>query len=237
MTKKKTVDGRRWTVDGRRLTVDGLASAVNGQPSLAKAAVGKPSTVHRPPSTANIAIFASGGGSNACKIIEHFENLTSGCVGLVVSNKADAGVLDIAAQHHIPTQIIGREMFYESEAILDILKQHDIEFVVLAGFLWLVPEYLVRAFPRKIVNIHPALLPKYGGKGMYGMNVHKAVKAAGEGESGITIHYVNDHYDDGDIIFQASCPILPEDSAEIIAKKVLELEHRHFPKVIESIIF
>jgi len=202
---------------------------VNRLPSFAKATAGKPSTV-------KIAIFASGGGSNALKIIEHFEKLTLGRVGLVVSNKAEAGVLGIAASHDIPTQIIDRQMFYESAVILEVLKKYEIGLVVLAGFLWLVPEYLVRAFPRKIVNIHPALLPKYGGKGMYGMNVHKAVKAAGETESGITIHFVNDLYDEGDIVFQASCLILPEDSAETIAKKVLELEHKHFPVVIEGLL-
>ncbi len=216
---KKTVDGGRWTVDGNETLGD--------RP---------PSTVNRPPSTVNIAIFASGGGSNARKIIEHFDGSNVGRVGLVLSNKADAGVLEIATSHGIPTHIIDRKSFYETDALLEVLKKHEIGFVVLAGFLWLAPEYLVRAFPRKIVNIHPALLPKYGGKGMYGMNVHRAVKAAGERESGISIHYVNERYDEGDIVFQAACPILPEDSAEEIAKKVLELEHRHFPEVIEWVI-
>jgi phosphoribosylglycinamide formyltransferase 1 len=196
----------------------------------------KSSTVDRPPSTVKIAIFASGGGSNARRIIEHFKDSSLGRVGLVVSNKADAGVLEIAASHDIPTQIIDRQMFYQSEAILEVLEKHEIGFVVLAGFLWLAPAYLVRAYPNRIVNIHPALLPKYGGKGMFGIHVHRAVKAAGEQESGISIHFVNEHYDEGDIVFQAACPILPEDSAETIAKKVLELEHKHFPEVIELLI-
>lgn len=184
----------------------------------------------------NIAIFASGGGSNARRIIEHFQQSSVGKVSLVISNKAEAGVLAIAAEHNIPTQIIDRQLFYASEDILGILKQHQIGFLVLAGFLWLVPTYLVRAFPHRIVNIHPALLPKYGGKGMYGMNVHKAVKAAGETESGITIHFVNEHYDEGAVIFQASCPINPGDDARSIAKKVLQLEHRHFPEEIEKLL-
>jgi len=184
----------------------------------------------------NIAIFASGGGSNAEKIIEYFKDSERIKVSLVVSNKPGAGVLTIAAAHGIPTQIIDRQMFYESETILDVLEKHHVSFVVLAGFLWLVPGYLVRAFSGKIVNIHPALLPKYGGKGMYGANVHAAVKAAGETQSGITIHLVNEHYDEGDIIFQATCPLETNDTAAEIGRKVLQLEHRHFPEIIEQVI-
>lgn len=180
----------------------------------------------------NIAIFASGTGSNARKIIEYFDHSPDVRAALVVSNKKDAGVLDIAREHGIPTQVIDRHMFYETEAVLGILKKHDIGFVVLAGFLWLMPPYLVRAFQRRMVNIHPALLPKFGGKGMYGMRVHEAVQAAGESETGITIHFVNEHYDEGDIVFQASCPVLPEDSPTDIARKVQQLEHRHFPETI-----
>ena len=133
-------------------------------------------------------------------------------------------------------QIIDRQMFYESDTILDVLEKHHVSFVVLAGFLWLVPGYLVRAFSGKIVNIHPALLPKYGGKGMYGAKVHAAVKAAGETQSGITIHLVNEHYDEGDIIFQATCPLETTDSAAEIGRKVLQLEHHHFPEIIEQVI-
>jgi phosphoribosylglycinamide formyltransferase-1 len=184
----------------------------------------------------NLCIFASGSGSNAQKIIEYFKDSPRVRVALVVSNKRDAGVLDIAHEHGIPTQIIDRTVFYETEYLLGILKQHEVKFVVLAGFLWLIPPYLVRAFPKKMVNIHPALLPKFGGKGMYGMRVHEAVKASGETQSGITIHFVNEHYDEGDIVFQASCPISPEDSPADIARKVQQLEHKNFPKVIEKLL-
>lgn len=184
----------------------------------------------------NIAIFASGTGSNARKIIEYFKGSTDVRVALVVSNKKDAGVLDIAREYDIPTQVIDRRMFYETEDLPGILKKYEIGFIVLAGFLWLMPSYLVKAFEKRIVNIHPALLPKFGGKGMYGMRVHEAVKENGETESGITIHWVNEHYDEGDIVFQSSCPVLPEDSPADIARKVQELEHRHFPKVIEKLI-
>jgi phosphoribosylglycinamide formyltransferase-1 len=184
----------------------------------------------------NIAIFASGTGSNARKIIGYFKNSPDIRVALVVSNKKDAGVLDIAREHAIPTQVIDRQMFYETEDLLDILKKHDIGFIVLAGFLWLIPSYLVKSFEKKIINIHPALLPKFGGKGMYGMRVHEAVQESGETQTGITIHWVNEHYDKGDIVFQESCPVSPEDSPADIARKVQELEHRHFPKVIEKLI-
>lgn len=183
-----------------------------------------------------IAIFASGGGSNARKIMEHFKDSPVAEVGLVVSNKAQAGVLDIAEAFGIPTQIIDRVGFYQTEDLLEVLKKHQIGFIALAGFLWLIPGYLVREYPRRILNIHPALLPKYGGKGMYGHHVHEAVKAAGETESGPTIHFVNEHYDEGDIIFQARCAVHPDDSADDIARNVLALEHRYFPAIIEKVI-
>lgn len=184
----------------------------------------------------NIAIFASGTGSNARKIIEYFKNSPDARVALVVSNKKDAGVLEIAREHDIPTQVIDRQMFYETEDLLGILKKHKIGFVVLAGFLWLVPDYLLKTFEKKMVNIHPALLPKFGGKGMYGMRVHEAVKAASEQETGITIHWVNEHYDAGDIVFQAKCLVSPEDSPADIAHKVQQLEHRYFPEVIAGLL-
>lgn len=184
----------------------------------------------------HLAIFASGAGSNARKIIEHFAASELARVALVVSNKSDAGVLAIAAEHGIPTHIIHRASFYQSEELLDVLRAHGIDFIVFAGFLWLAPPYLVKAYPSRIVNIHPALLPKYGGKGMYGMHVHEAVRAAGEAESGITIHYVNEQYDAGDIIFQTSCDLSPADSAADIAHKVQALEHRHFPAVVERLL-
>jgi phosphoribosylglycinamide formyltransferase-1 len=144
--------------------------------------------------------------------------------------------LNIAKEYGIPTLIIQRKTFYETENILDDLREYHIGFIALAGFLWLVPAYLVAAYPNKMVNIHPALLPQYGGKGMYGHFVHEAVKAANETESGITIHYVNTRYDEGDYIFQAKVGLSPEDTPEIIAQKVLALEHRYFPEVIERLV-
>lgn len=183
-----------------------------------------------------IAIFASGTGSNARKIIEYFQNKTDITVSLVLSNKATAPVLNMAQDHGIDTLTLTRKEFYETEHLLAQLHQNKIDFIVLAGFLWLVPSYLVKAYPRKIVNIHPALLPKYGGKGMYGHWVHEAVKKAAEKESGITIHFVNEAYDEGDIIFQASCRLDPQEEPDAIAKKVLRLEHEHFAPVIEQLI-
>ena len=183
-----------------------------------------------------IAIFASGGGSNALKIIEHFANNDTIEVALVVSNKSKAGVLEKAKNNNIPSLIINRKSFRETDDLLIELQNRGIDFIALAGFLWLIPTYLVDAFPNRIVNIHPALLPKYGGKGMYGMNVHKAVHAAREPISGMTIHFVNAQYDEGNIIFQAECELSEEDSPEQIAKKVLALEHQYFPKVIENVI-
>jgi phosphoribosylglycinamide formyltransferase 1 len=184
----------------------------------------------------NIAIFASGTGSNALKIIEHLQGHAHMRVALVVSNKADAGVLAIAERHDIPTLVITRAGFYQTETLLNDLGQYRIDFIVLAGFLWLIPSYLTRTFDHKMVNIHPALLPKYGGKGMYGMHVHTAVKAAGETETGITIHYVNEHYDEGHTIFQAATEIVPTDTPTDIARKVLVLEHQHFPAVVEQLV-
>ncbi len=184
----------------------------------------------------NIALFASGTGSNARKIIEYFEHSPEARVALVVSNKKDAGVLGIAAEHGIPTQVIGRKMFYESEEVLEILKKHGIDFIALAGFLWLIPPYLVQSYSRRMVNIHPALLPKYGGKGMFGMHVHEAVKSAGEPESGITIHFVNEHYDEGDFVFQKRCSVDSSDTPADIARKVQQLEHRHFPEIIAQLV-
>ncbi|MCB0574501.1 MAG: phosphoribosylglycinamide formyltransferase, partial [Saprospiraceae bacterium] len=157
----------------------------------------------------NIAIFASGTGTNARKIIEFFRNDDTVRIALVVSNKKDAGVLDIAREHGITALTVDRTTFFQSEALLERLHTQKIDFIVLAGFLWLIPPYLVNAFPRRMINIHPALLPAYGGKGMYGMYVHEAVKAAGDAETGITIHYVNEHYDEGDFVFQTRCPVHP----------------------------
>lgn len=184
----------------------------------------------------HIAIFASGTGSNAQKIMEHFKASETARVALLVSNNKDAGVLRIAEAYGISTHLIARKGFYDTTALLEVLAAHQIDFIALAGFMWLAPAYLVRAFPNRIVNIHPALLPKFGGKGMYGIHVHEAVKASGDTESGITIHYVNERYDEGDILFQASCALEPGDSPVHIAQKVLVLEHQWYPKVIEGVL-
>lgn len=183
-----------------------------------------------------LAIFASGAGSNAAKIIEHFANKAAVKINLIVSNKKEAGVLGIAAAAHIDTLIINRSSFYETADCMNELKTRGIDFIVLAGFLWKIPETLIEAFPNRIINIHPALLPKYGGKGMYGMHVHEAVIAAGEKESGITIHCVDAHYDEGDIIFQAKCNIDTIDTPSSLAAKIHALEHAHFPVVIEKLL-
>ncbi len=183
-----------------------------------------------------MAIFASGGGSNARCIMEHFQDHPDIRVGLVVCNKAGAGVLNIAHEFGIPTHLIDRQGFYNTENLLDVLKRYHIQLIALAGFLWLVPSWLIRAYPRKIVNIHPALLPEFGGKGMYGHFVHEAVKAAGKTSSGMTIHFANEHYDEGDIVFQATCALEPDDTPDDIARKVLVLEHRHYPSQIEKLV-
>ncbi len=183
-----------------------------------------------------IAIFASGTGSNAEKIIQYFNSHSSVAVDLVVSNRKNAGVLKMAEANGVDTLIIERSSFYGSTNILNTFRERDISYLILAGFLWLIPEKLIERFPKKIINIHPALLPAYGGKGMYGMNVHKAVFNAKEKESGISIHFVNAHYDEGELIFQAKCPIHSSDTPATIAAKVLQLEHQHFAEVIERVI-
>ena len=184
----------------------------------------------------NIAIFASGTGSNARKIIEYFQDRPDIAVALLISNKASAAVLPMASSFGIKTLVIDRTGFYHSQDLLEILREYEIDLIVLAGFLWLVPPYLVANYRRRIINIHPALLPKYGGKGMYNHFVHEAVHAAGEKQSGITIHYVNEQYDEGDIIFQATCELEPGDKPDTIAGKVLQLEHTNFPKVIDALL-
>lgn len=189
-----------------------------------------------PKSVKNIAIFASGAGSNARKIIEYFSERKDINVKLIISNKKDAGVLPIAKAAAIETYVVSRESFYHSADLLVILEQHQIDFIVLAGFLWLIPAYLINHFPDRILNIHPALLPKYGGKGMYGHFVHEAVHLAGESYSGITIHLVNEKYDEGSIVFQEKCEILPTDQVEDIAKKVQVLEHSCYPVIIDKLV-
>lgn len=183
-----------------------------------------------------IAIFASGSGSNAQRITEYFSENQSVSIELFLTNNPQAGVIERGRKLHIPTLIFDKYTFSKTEKILAILQKQEIDLIILAGFLWLIPEYLVKAYPNKIINIHPALLPKYGGKGMWGHFVHEAVVANKESESGITIHYVNEHYDEGGIIFQASCEIIETDTPEDVAHKVQILEHQHFPKVIEELV-
>ncbi|MGC4101157.1 phosphoribosylglycinamide formyltransferase [Ferruginibacter sp.] len=187
------------------------------------------------PST-RIAIFASGAGSNARQVIDHFSASSTVEIALLVCNNPHAGAIAIAKAAGIPVLLIEKERFLNGDAYLPELKQYDIDLIVLAGFLWKVPAQLIRCYPQKIVNIHPALLPAYGGKGMYGHHVHEAVILHKETESGITIHYVDEIYDHGAIIFQARCPVDAADTAASLAKKVHALEHRHYPTVIEGLI-
>jgi len=183
-----------------------------------------------------LAIFSSGTGSNAARIIQHFRDHPTISIRLIVSNNPHAGVLNIAAAAEIPVLLVEKEQFFRGTAYVPELQAQGIDFIVLAGFLWKVPTRLVQAYPHRIVNIHPALLPDYGGKGMYGVHVHEAVIAAGEKESGITIHYVDELYDHGQAIFQARVPVDPDDTPETLAKKVQHLEHHHFPRVIEEVV-
>ncbi|HCT31114.1 MAG TPA: phosphoribosylglycinamide formyltransferase [Bacteroidales bacterium] len=183
----------------------------------------------------NIAIFASGSGSNAENIINHFNGGNLARVVLVLSENKDAFVFERARKLSVFTVLFSLEEL-KSGNVLSILKQYNVDFIVLAGFLKLFPQSIIEEFPQKIVNIHPALLPKYGGRGMYGDKVHKAVVDAGEKESGITIHYVNNNYDEGGIVFQAKCPVFPSDKPEDLAQRVHQLEYEHFPKVIEKLL-
>lgn len=183
-----------------------------------------------------IAIFASGGGTNAENFFEYFKNSLTIEITALFSNNPQAYALQRAKNHQIEHQVFNRDQFYKSGKLLETLRDKEIDFIVLAGFLWLVPQSLVEAYPDRIINIHPALLPKYGGKGMYGMHVHEAVKRNCETESGITIHLVNEVYDDGKVLFQQSTPLTIEDSPEKIAEKIHELEYRFFPDVVESYI-
>ena len=184
----------------------------------------------------HIAIFASGAGSNAQKIIDYFRFHPQIKVSLIVCNKPGAGVLSIAQKENIPALLIEKEQFFRGNAYVDELKQLGIDFIVLAGFLWKVPTAIIQAFPQHIINIHPALLPNYGGKGMYGRFVHEAVIEAKEKESGISIHYVDELYDHGQLIFQARCTIDPTDTPDTLAQKIHALEHTHYPLIVEKVI-
>jgi len=190
----------------------------------------------KPLKPANIAIFASGAGSNAKKIIDHFRNSDIVTISLIACNKPGAGVLNIAAAENIPVLLIEKENFFRGNAYINVLKEKKIDLIVLAGFLWKIPDMLIKAFPRKIVNIHPALLPKFGGKGMYGNFVHEAVISAGEKVSGITIHFVDEHYDNGDTIFQARCAVLESDTPDSLAQRIHVMEHAHYPLIIEELL-
>ncbi|MES2518118.1 MAG: phosphoribosylglycinamide formyltransferase [Bacteroidota bacterium] len=183
----------------------------------------------------NLAIFASGSGSNAERIVEYFADSKEIKVKIFLCNNPEAGVIQRAERLQIPLVMFDRPAFKSGE-VVKILQENQIDWVVLAGFLWLVPKNVVEAFPNKIINIHPALLPKFGGKGMYGHFVHEAVVENKETESGITIHFVNEHYDEGAVIFQASYPVIPTDTPEDVAKKGQVLEHKHFPEVIEQVV-
>lgn len=183
----------------------------------------------------NIAIFASGSGSNAQKIMEHFEHHSQINVALVVCNNPRAKVMERAQAFNIPVLLVNKPEF-QSDGMRESLAEYHIDFIVLAGFLWLIPTNLVQAYPNQIINIHPALLPKYGGKGMYGMHVHQAVVAAKEPKSGITIHFVNEHYDEGQIIAQFSCVLSETDTPEDVAQKIHILEHQNFSNIIEKVM-
>jgi phosphoribosylglycinamide formyltransferase-1 len=183
-----------------------------------------------------IAIFASGNGSNAEQITRYFSQKESAAVCLILTNNPNAGVLERAKGLNVPAVVFNRAEFSHTDTIKDLLLDHKVDLVVLAGFLWLVPFSILQAFHNRIVNIHPALLPKYGGKGMYGMHVHEAVIDSGDPKSGITIHYVNEKYDEGQIIFQAEVDIEPTDTPESLASKIHELEYAHFPVVIEEVL-
>lgn len=183
-----------------------------------------------------IAIFASGSGTNAENIIKYFSTRNTAKVVLVLSNRREAYVIQRAEALKVKTYFFDRDDFYNSGRVNDLLLEHAIDFIILAGFLWLVPESIISAYPGRIVNIHPALLPRYGGKGMYGDRVHEAVIRNGDRESGITIHYVDKCYDEGSIIFQAKCKVDPSDTPSTLAARVHELEYRHFPVVIEKLV-
>lgn len=232
--------GRRIGLGGSKQAANPLAdssSQANSQ-GLVASNTGSVPAADKPANT-RIAIFASGAGSNAEKIIQQLHKnrqKPAAEVALIVSNNANAGVVQLAGQYGLPVLLLDKEQFTNGNGYAQELKAAGIGFIVLAGFLWKLPASLVNAYPRAIVNIHPALLPRHGGKGMYGRFVHEAVLAEGDKETGITIHYVDELYDHGAVIFQATCPVLENDSADSLARRVQTLEHEHYPAVIASLL-
>ncbi|WP_300433777.1 phosphoribosylglycinamide formyltransferase [Christiangramia sp.] len=186
--------------------------------------------------TKKIVIFASGSGTNAENIIKYFQKTKNIEVAAVLSNRRSAGALKRAHDLNVKALLFDKEAFYQTNDVFNILKDINPDLIVLAGFLWLLPANIIKEFPDRIINIHPALLPKYGGKGMYGSKVHEAVIGKKDKESGITIHYVNEKYDEGNIIFQATTPIEDNDTAESLAEKIHDLEYKHFPEVIQQLL-
>jgi len=183
-----------------------------------------------------LAIFASGSGTNAENISRFFTHHPTAEVSLILTNRKDAGVILRAEKLGIPYKVFTREEFYDTEKVMSYLSEYKIDLIILAGFLWLIPKNLIEAYPGRIVNIHPALLPRYGGKGMYGMRVHETVIANKDAESGITIHYVNEVYDAGNIIFQKKCKVSPGETPESLAAKVHTLEYKYYPRIIEKLV-
>lgn len=184
----------------------------------------------------NIAIFASGNGTNAENIIRYFQDSGRVCVELVLTNRKSAYVMERARSLNVPSAYVPKEEWEAEDSVLSLLDDKKIDFIVLAGFLARVPDGILHAYPYKIINIHPSLLPEFGGKGMYGDRVHEAVVAAGEKETGITIHYINERFDEGEIIAQYTCPVLPDETPEEVAAKVHALEYRYYPQVIDRLV-
>jgi phosphoribosylglycinamide formyltransferase 1 len=183
-----------------------------------------------------LALFASGSGTNVENIVRHFDKNPEIKIVGIFSNNSKAYVLERAGKLGIPAFVFSRHEFYETDRMIELLQTCDAGWIILAGFLWMIPENIIARYPNRIVNIHPALLPKYGGKGMYGMRVHQTVIENGDTESGITIHRVNSEYDRGDIIFQSRCPVLPGDTAETLAQRVHKLEYEFYPRIIEKLV-
>ena len=216
-----------------------MMTTTNNKAQLAKndnSMTERTTTTTSPSRPCNVAIFVSGSGTNCENIIRYFQDSPLVHVALVLSNKSDAYALVRAERLNVPTVVVPKVEFGKADEVLKLLDEHHIDFIVLAGFLLMIPDYLIQAYHRRIINLHPALLPKFGGKGMYGHHVHEAVKAAGETETGFTVHWVSSVCDGGEIIAQFRTPLLPSDSADDIAEKEHQLEMKHFPQVIEQVV-